>query len=248
MGLLPMDLSGSASQVAEKWWKWKRSFEYYAQGKGIDNARQKTSQFLHFAGIEVHNIFKDLQDPGPIPETDNNAFKIAIHKLYSYFHMEGKIPYKRYVFCLLAPKEEQTTDPLMVQLRKLAPHCDFEMCLNDNLRDQLIEKLTDFELKRKLLKQRNITLEEELDKACAWEAASRQASNMKTNPPLVERESDVVRGRANNQQRNSGGRPRHTANFVGNQEESERNGDCAFAFIVSEMNEDVHPTIICDEP
>ena len=67
MGLLPMDLSGSASQVAEKWRKWKRTFQYYAQGKGIDNARQKTSQFLHFARMEVHNIFKDLQDPGPIP-------------------------------------------------------------------------------------------------------------------------------------------------------------------------------------
>ena len=31
-----MDLSGSASQMAEKWRKWKRAFEYYAEGKGID--------------------------------------------------------------------------------------------------------------------------------------------------------------------------------------------------------------------
>lgn len=198
--------------------------------------------------MEVHDIFKDLQDPGPIPETDNNAFKIAIHKLYSYFHVEGKIPYKPHVFRLLAAKEEETTDPLMVQLRKQAPHCHFEMSLNDNLRDYLIEKLRDFEIKRKLLKQRNITLEEEMDKACAWEAASQQASNMITSPPLVERESDVVRGRANKQQRNSGERPHHTANFVGNQEESESNEDCPFAFIVSEMKEDVCQTIICDEP
>ena len=74
-GLLPMDLSGSASQVAEKWRKWKRAFEYYAEGKGIENARKKTSQLLHFAGMEVQDIFEDLQDPGPIPETGDNAFK-----------------------------------------------------------------------------------------------------------------------------------------------------------------------------
>ena len=42
-GLSPMDLSRSASQVAEKWRKWKRAFEYYAEGEGTDNARKKTS-------------------------------------------------------------------------------------------------------------------------------------------------------------------------------------------------------------
>lgn len=43
----------------------------------------------------------------------------------------------------------ETTDQFMVRLRKQARHCNFGTCLNDNLRDQLIEKLTYFELKRK---------------------------------------------------------------------------------------------------
>ena len=306
-GLLPMDLSGSASQVAEKWRKWKRAFEYYAEGKGIDNARKKTSQLLHFAGMEVQDIFEDLQDPGPIPETGDNAFKIAIRKLDSYFHVEENIPYERHVFRQLAPKEEETADQFMVRLRKQARHCNFGTGLNDNLRDQLIEKLKDFELKRKLLEQRNITLEEALDKARAWEAAGRQASNMTTSPPLAdgnsinvvkerqqttnverrkcfncgreghlardrnclakgkkcakcgryghfavccrgERDSDVVGGKASKQQRISGGRPRHGANFVGNQEASGSDEDCAFAFMVTETTEEICHTISCDEP
>ena len=306
-GLSPMNLSGSALQVAEKWRKWKRAFEYYAEGEGIDNARKKTSQLLHFAGMEVQDIFEDLQDPGPIPESGDNAFKIAIRKLDSYFRVEENLPYERPVFRQLAPKEEETADQLMVRLRKQARHCDFGTSLNDNLRDQLIEKLTDFELKRKLLEQRNIKLEEALDKARAWEAAGRQASNMTTSPPLAdgnsinvvkerqrmtnderrkcyncgreghlardrncpargkkcakcgsyghfalccrgERDSDVIRGRASKQQRNSGGRPRYVANFVGNQEASESDEDCAFAFMVSETEEDICHTVICDEP
>ena len=84
----------------------------------------------------------------------------------------------------------------MVRLRKQARHCDFGTSLTDNLRDQLIEKLKDFELKRKLLEQRNITLEEALDKARAWEAAGRQASNMTTSPPLADGNSiNVVKER-----------------------------------------------------
>ncbi|XP_015754060.1 PREDICTED: uncharacterized protein LOC107333722 [Acropora digitifera] len=63
-----------------------------------------------------------------------------------------------------------------------------------------------------------------------------------------ERESDVIRGRASKQQRNSGGRPRYLANFVGNQEAAESDDDCAFAFMVSETEEDICHTVICDEP
>ena len=185
-GLLPMDLSGSALQLAEKWRKWKRAFEYYADGKSIDNARKKTSQLLHFSGMEVQDIFEDLQDPGPIPETGDNAFKIEIRKLDSHFRVEENIPYERHVFRQLAPKEEETADQFMVRLRKQARHCNFGTSLNDNLRDQLIEKLTDFDLKRKLLEQRNITLEEALDKVRAWEAGGLQASNMTTSTPLAD--------------------------------------------------------------
>ena len=34
-----------------------------------------------------------LQDPGPIPETGYNAFKITIRKLDFYFRVEENIPY-----------------------------------------------------------------------------------------------------------------------------------------------------------
>ena len=63
-----------------------------------------------------------------------------------------------------------------------------------------------------------------------------------------ERDSDVIRGRASKQQRNSGGRPRHVASFVGNEEASESDEDCALAFMVSETEEDICHTVICDEP
>ena len=36
-----LDLSGFSSQVANNWKKWKRAFEYYAEGKGLDNTRNE---------------------------------------------------------------------------------------------------------------------------------------------------------------------------------------------------------------
>ena len=206
--LPPLDLTGPASQVADRWRKWKRAFEYYAEGKGIDNVRKKTSQLLHFAGMEVQDIFEDLQDPGPIPAEGDNAYKVSIRKLDFYFRVEENIPYERHVFRQLSLQDGETADQFMVRLRKQARHCNFGTSLNDNLRDQLIEKLTDFELKRKLLEQRNITLGEALDKARAWEAAD----------------------------------------FVGDQEASDSEENCAFAFAVTENPGETCNAIRLKEP
>ena len=289
---MDLDLTGPASQVADRWRKWKRAFEYYAEGKGIDNVRKKTSQLLHFAGMEMQDIFEDLQDPGPVPAEGDNAYKVAIRKLDFYFRVEENIPYERHVFRQLSLQEEETADQFMVRLRKQARHCNFGTSLNDNLRDQLIEKLKDFELKRNLFEQRNITLEEALDKARAWEAAGRQATNMTMNPVVVDSVSAVKtkeekkkddkprkcyncgreghlaidrgcpakgkkcakcgryghfafccqgksdnyanRGKLDQRRRGSDKRQSYSANFVGDQDASDSEENCAFAFAVTE--------------
>lgn len=64
----------------------------------MDNARKKTSQLLHFAGMEVQDIFEDFQHPGPIQAEGDNAYKVAIRKLDFYFRVEKNIPYERHVF------------------------------------------------------------------------------------------------------------------------------------------------------
>ena len=106
----------------------------------------------------MQDIFEDLQDIGPIPEVGDNAYKVAIRKLDFYFRIEKNIPYARYVFRQLSLQE--TANQFMVHLCKQARHCNFGTSINDNSskRDQLFERLTDFELKRELLKQKIITL------------------------------------------------------------------------------------------
>ena len=119
----------------ERWLKWERSFEYYAEGKGIDNVCKKTSQLLHFAEMEVQDIFEDLQDPGPFPAEGDNACKVATRKLDYYFRGEENIPYERHDFRQLTPKEGETADQFMVRQRKQARRCNFGETLSDNLKD-----------------------------------------------------------------------------------------------------------------
>ena len=119
--------------------------------KGLDNTRKKTSQHVHFAGMEVQDIFDiyifDIVDPDPA--ADQEPYAVCIRKLNNHFRVEENIPFERHVFRQLAPTEGEPVDKFVVRLRQQARHCNFGDSLDDNLRDQLIEKLPDMELKKK---------------------------------------------------------------------------------------------------
>ena len=83
--------------------------------------------------MDVQDISKDLQDPGPIPEeAGDNAHKVAIHKLDFYFCVNENIPYERHLFRQLSLQDGETADQFMVCLRKEARHCNFGTSLNGN--------------------------------------------------------------------------------------------------------------------
>ena len=86
--LPPLDLTESSSQVAERWRKWKRSYQYYIDGKGITNAVRKKAQLLHLAGIEVQDIYEDLQDPGPVNAETDDVFSECLRKLDAHFRAD----------------------------------------------------------------------------------------------------------------------------------------------------------------
>ena len=175
--LPPLDLTGSSSQVAERWQQWKRSYQYYIDGKGIMNPSRKKAQLLHLAGTEVQDIYEDLPDPGPLNADQDNEYVVCLRKLDAHFQAEENVLYEHHVFRQLMG---ETADKFMVHLRKQARHCNFGTTLEENLRDQLIEKLPDVELKKKLLEVNNITLEAAMDKVRKWEASREQASQMVT--------------------------------------------------------------------
>ena len=115
--LPPMDLSGSASKVAERWRQWKRSYEYYIDGKGITQAGRKKSQLLHLAGLEVQDIFEDLVDPGPVNATTDDVYKVCIRKLDAHLRADDNVPYERHMFRHMAPLSGESADKFLVRLK-----------------------------------------------------------------------------------------------------------------------------------
>ena len=57
------DLSGTALGVAQRWQRWKQSFNYYVEGNGISGASNLRSKMLHLPGMPVQDIFATLTEP-----------------------------------------------------------------------------------------------------------------------------------------------------------------------------------------
>jgi len=57
----PMDISGSKSELSERWSVWLRGFTYFAEGKAnLQNAARKRNELLYRAGPGMQDIFENL--------------------------------------------------------------------------------------------------------------------------------------------------------------------------------------------
>ena len=69
--------TGTSSQVAERWRQWKRSYQYYNDGKEITSPSRKKAQLLHLAVMAVQDIYEDLPDPGPVNGDEDNEYIVS---------------------------------------------------------------------------------------------------------------------------------------------------------------------------
>lgn len=210
-----ISLTGSAAEVAENWKRWRRSFSYYVEGKGIVDPLRLKSLLLHYAGAEVQDLFEDLVDPGNQGNPDEgNLFKAALRTLDKHFEVQPNTPFERHKFRQISFQQGETCDQFVVRLRRQARYCQYGGTVEEHIRDQLIDRLPNSELKKKMLQERNVTLDRAMEIARTWEAAGEQASVMSSAPATVNAVRDgswrKSAARGGRQQNNSNGSRQHS--------------------------------------
>ena len=171
-----LDLSGPAHVVAERWRRWKRSFDFYIAGQDIDDATRKHSLLLHYAGMNVQDLFETLTEPAQ-PE-DRYAKTIAM--LDGQFKVAKNTHFERHVFRQMCPEANEPIDKFVARLRQQARLCEYSD-LDDQLRDQLLDKIAQPGLRRKLLEKEDMTLDDALKICRSWEATAHQTAQMSSS-------------------------------------------------------------------
>ena len=165
---------GAPHEVAVRWKKWRRSFQYYVEGRGItDNARLR-SMLLHFAGPAVQELFETLTEDS----SDANVFTRAGDALDTYFKHTPNFRFERYTLRRMTRMAGETAAQFVTRLRPQAAHCKFAD-IEDALCDQLLLSVTDDSLLRKLLDESELKLEQALLLCRQHEGTEQIAGEMK---------------------------------------------------------------------
>ena len=147
-GLPCFDPRGEPTTLSVRWKRWKRAFHLYVASKGITNQAQKVALLLHSGGMELQEIFYTL---APEDEAQNN-FDNCVAILDKYFTPKVNVPFERHGFRQMAQLQSETIDQFVCRLRQKAVSCEFDK-VDEAIRDQLIEKCRDPELRKKFLEK-----------------------------------------------------------------------------------------------
>ncbi|KAL9964067.1 hypothetical protein ACROYT_G027645 [Oculina patagonica] len=158
-GIQPFDCRGDSTSAGLGWRRWRKSFQFYVDGRGITVAARKKALLLYCAGMEVQDIFETLTDPGTPEGEDDNFYKAALRTLDAYFTPQMNEPYERHMFRQMKQEENETVDQLVVRLSNEAANCEVGTSKNEQIRDQIIDKCKSTELRRNILaKGQELTL------------------------------------------------------------------------------------------
>ncbi|UYV78582.1 hypothetical protein LAZ67_16002066 [Cordylochernes scorpioides] len=115
----------------------------------------------------VQRIFFNLPD-----EKENyEQTKMALDK---YFTPHKNVVTERFKFRQRVQKDDESIDNYLISLRELSKSCEFGNLEADMIRDQIIEKCNNKQLKEKLLQQENLTLSKTIDIARMLEISRKE--------------------------------------------------------------------------
>lgn len=167
------DCEGDAACVGLRWEKWKRGFEIFLLASNITDGEKKRATLLHVGGLPLQEIYYNIPDVDQ-SGNDTDLYKIAIKKLDDYFSPKQSKTYERHLFRLLKQEPGEKFDKFLLRLRRQGAKCKFSN-EQDNLIDQIVEKCSSKELRKKILTLGDdVNLDQIVTSANAIEAVDRQ--------------------------------------------------------------------------
>ena len=170
----PAPFAASSARASNAWSAWKTAFEYYISASQITDDAVKRATLLHCVGPDVQQLFATLDNTGTTYDT-------ALKALTNHFEPQKNVAFERHLFRQCVQHSGESVDEYYLRLRTLSATCAFGDQKDDHIRDQFIDKCTSKPLRRRLLRETNLTLKDLLSIARAAEAADSQASSIESS-------------------------------------------------------------------
>lgn len=151
--LEPFDCDGDPNTLSSRWIKWIRALDIYFLAADVQESVQKRASLLHTGGLPLQELYYNI--PGahiePPPDADIDVYKVAVNKLTEYFSTKQSFVYERHLFRLIKQDCGEKFEKFLLRLRHQATRCNFDKAIDDHLIDQIAEKCSSSELRKKIL-------------------------------------------------------------------------------------------------
>ena len=94
----PFDCKGDLTSISPRWKRWKKSFQFFVEGKGVTNAEQKKALLLHCAGVNVQEIFETLTSFAADVKDEIDEYEAALTILDEHFSPKANVPVRSHLF------------------------------------------------------------------------------------------------------------------------------------------------------
>ena len=175
---LVIDLSGTSQN--QLWTKHKETLNLYFQSAEITATARKKAILLYTGGEELRKIHATLNDDGA-------TYEATIGKLDAHFATKINISCERHHFRVINQEAGESIKSYVTRLREAAQNCEFQnYSIDAAVIDQVIEKTSSAKLRRKLLMEDKLTLQNLINIASAMELTEEQAKAIEGNKVEVE--------------------------------------------------------------
>lgn len=186
VGISPFDYTMYEENCGVEWKNWHRSFEWYLKAHHIEDDDDKFVKLLHLAGRKVQELYETLPVPPSVKQVARgplanqivphlSEYEMAMAKLNEFFEPKKNSTYERHMFRVLKQGKEEKIGMFAMRLRLQAEKCEFGDSMQDNIKDQIIEKCVSTKMRRELLKLGDANLDKVLKSARIFEAIEEQS-------------------------------------------------------------------------
>ena len=180
-----LDAKANPGSVSQHWEKWVRRFKCYIDAMNITSNKLKCALLIYQAGPDVQDIFETLEETGP-----DDDYNTALEKLNTYFLPKKNVAYEIYVFRQATQDVNESIDSYCSRLRKLSATCEFTN-VDFEIKTQIIQACTSQRLRRRALREPDISLADLLLYGRTLEHSEREAQSMERSSELPSAD-DVV--------------------------------------------------------
>ena len=182
-GLEKFDTTGDPSSVGPRWKAWLKAFELFADGEGLieqcNDEKKETDQ-----AAEAGNGVQSIHDTSVGDEIDVFDYTETVG-LLEHFIPQTNSTFQRKVFREMVQQSDKSIAQFATHLRKAGEYCNYTD-LDDQIRDQIVQKCLSQQLRRNLLeKGEGFTFKETLEIADQFETVVRQLKSMSVSDEII---------------------------------------------------------------